>query len=248
MSLMMELSIARTLSYRFLFQEGDMLWLVRSVIVVINSDGNLTDVINAISKMALKVHIREMSNIMLLLTVDDSSLVDVCIGMVKSLDCNSISDIESWELSSIQRSSLVWVTLEEVPLDLWHENFFTALCNDWGKLIKIDDTNIRRDCFKFARCQILISSLFDIPNLVVGSSMGVKFKIQVTVEKNEEAVTVVSKGVDVSPAPFFYVVQEDPLLSINELASVSEGGIDDAFTDDLLHAKDGFGSDEINDE
>ncbi|OMO74719.1 hypothetical protein COLO4_26538 [Corchorus olitorius] len=71
---------------------------------------------------------------------------------------------------------------------------------------------------------------------------------EVTVEKNEEAVTVVSKGVDVSPAPFFYAVQEDPLLSINELALVSEGGIDDAFTDDLLHAKDGFGSDEINDE
>ncbi|OMO62245.1 hypothetical protein COLO4_33164 [Corchorus olitorius] len=198
--------------------EVDMLWLERSIIVVLNSDGNLTEAIHVLSKMDLIVQIRELSTITLLLTVEEASLVDVCIGMVNSFDGNFISTVESWEFSSTQRSSLVWVLLEEVPLELWHENFFTALCNDWGKLVKIDDITLRRESLKFARCQVLISSLSDIPKLVVGTSMDIKFKIHVTVEKDAELVPMVSQEDNCTPALLFYASQDDLSPPINELA------------------------------
>ncbi|OMO98831.1 reverse transcriptase [Corchorus capsularis] len=187
-------------------EEGE---LERSIIVMLNGDGILTEAIQVLSKMDLKVQIRELSSITLLLTFEEASLVDVCIGMVKSLD---------------------------------------ALCNDSGKLVKIDDITLRRESLKFARCQVLISSLSDIPKLVVGTSMDIKFKIHVTVEKDAEPVPVVSQEDNCTPAPLFCASQDDLSPSINELALVLAENIDSVFIDDIMHVQGGIRSGSINDD
>ncbi|OMO62631.1 hypothetical protein COLO4_32986 [Corchorus olitorius] len=148
--------------------ENDMLWLERSVEVYFNTVGKLNVVIISIKKQELQVQAREISNVMLLLTVENENSIEECVKMVKDFKFDFISDVVLWESSSMMRRSSFWVILEDVPLDLWHENFFAALSNDWGRFIKVDDRTARRESFKFARLQLLISSLSDIPRLVVG--------------------------------------------------------------------------------
>ncbi|OMP05548.1 hypothetical protein COLO4_08772 [Corchorus olitorius] len=81
----------------------DMSWLDRSVVVVFNGDGNIFEVKNLIFSVVPYVQIRELSNILLLLTVNDPSLIDDCISKVKNLNLNSISSVELWNSSSIKK-------------------------------------------------------------------------------------------------------------------------------------------------
>ncbi|KAH1096819.1 hypothetical protein J1N35_013740 [Gossypium stocksii] len=43
------------------------------------------------------------------------------------------------DIDKQHKDILVWVSLEEVPNFLWHEQFFKTLGSKWGSVIKLDD-------------------------------------------------------------------------------------------------------------
>ncbi|OMO83134.1 hypothetical protein CCACVL1_11546 [Corchorus capsularis] len=94
--------------------EDDMKWFERSVVVLINAAKNLSEVILAIKNFKFPVSVTEMSNVMLLLTVDEESLVDDCVKLVKDLEFDFFVEVAPWEFSLVQRCSIVWVKLEEI--------------------------------------------------------------------------------------------------------------------------------------
>ncbi|OMO92936.1 hypothetical protein COLO4_17212 [Corchorus olitorius] len=60
--------------------EDDMLWLECSVIITIHEEGNISEVISAISNQEFEVQISHMTNLMFLLTVNNSALVEACLS------------------------------------------------------------------------------------------------------------------------------------------------------------------------
>ena len=44
--------------------------------------------------------------------------------------------ISPWNSSMVQRERVVWVSLEEVPLQVWHEKLFMSLGNSLGNFFQ----------------------------------------------------------------------------------------------------------------
>ncbi|OMO54213.1 Integrase, catalytic core [Corchorus capsularis] len=157
-------------------------WLERCVVVSVNSVANVEKVITVLTNCELKLEITEISNIMLLVCVEEEGLIDECIKLVMDSCHDFVSEIFPWESTGFKRKSIVWIQLEDVPLELWHCNFFSAFGEKWGKFLQIDDSTSSKKSLKTARLQILTSSTSDIPNLAVGYSSGIKFRIGISVE------------------------------------------------------------------
>ena len=87
--------------------------------------------------------------------------------------------------SRMMREATLWVTLEEIPLQVWHEKFFAFLGNSWGKLVCIDDNTIKRKRFDIARLLVSVESWLSIPSSVNVNVRGIDFKILIIVEEEE---------------------------------------------------------------
>ncbi|KAK5840373.1 hypothetical protein PVK06_009270 [Gossypium arboreum] len=58
------------------------------------------------------------------------------------------------DIDKQHKDILVWVSLEEVPNFLWHEQFFKTLRSRWGSVIKLDDATKDKDCSEMAKCEL----------------------------------------------------------------------------------------------
>ncbi|OMO90952.1 Nucleotide-binding, alpha-beta plait [Corchorus capsularis] len=117
-------------------------------------------------------------------------------------------DLESLGIHWFPKLSLIWISLEDMPLELWHPNFFSVIDNLWGKFIRVDEITSSKRCLSTARLQILTPGVSIIPNLVAGYSSGINFRIGVSWEKDDSTVPAkmageskvqVEKPVDVLP-------------------------------------------------
>ncbi|OMO89852.1 hypothetical protein COLO4_19561 [Corchorus olitorius] len=172
-----------------LIPEADMEWLIRSGVILVKASSSLQNIVSIIEGLRANIQVRCISSVMLLITVEKEGQLEECINMVKNVCEEWIIEIAQWELFNSQPHSLVWIKLEEVPLELWHENFFFALGGSWGEVVKLDECTLNRSSFKQARMQILVTSLSCIPQVVVGSSFGTKFRICVSIEAEDMVVT-----------------------------------------------------------
>ncbi|OMP11863.1 hypothetical protein COLO4_03637 [Corchorus olitorius] len=182
-------SLSETLEVPVQIPEEDMRWLGRSAIALLHFTALKEDVCSVIQRMEPTVITRQLSNIMILLTVEEDHSLEDCIDRVRSSCGEWIKVIEPWRSSELQRLSLVWVRLLEVPLELWHENFFSALGNNWGNFVHLDDCTARRSSFKEARMQILVPSLSCIPKVVSGTPLGINFNISIIIAEEDDAAT-----------------------------------------------------------
>ncbi|OMO98241.1 hypothetical protein COLO4_14050 [Corchorus olitorius] len=94
--------------------EGDMEWLIRSVIVVFVALTNIEEVAELIKNSYSNIVVRVCSKIMLVLTVEDELSIDGCIQMVKVICKDWIIDISPWDSFHSQRVSIVWINLQEL--------------------------------------------------------------------------------------------------------------------------------------
>ncbi|KAK8481526.1 hypothetical protein V6N11_052348 [Hibiscus sabdariffa] len=74
--------------------------------------------------------------------------------------------IEPVAVSEEHQRVKVWVSLEEVPLCLWHPSFFSFIGNTWGSLIEIDKSTVANECFEFARMLVMVERVSDIPSSI----------------------------------------------------------------------------------
>ena len=79
----------------------------------------------------------------------------------------------------------MWVLLEEVLMQVWHEIFFLSLGNNWGSFVSLDDCTINRRRFDIARMLVLVESRLKIPSSATVKVRGISFKILISVEDSE---------------------------------------------------------------
>ncbi|XVE66605.1 hypothetical protein DITRI_Ditri08aG0091900 [Diplodiscus trichospermus] len=92
-------------------------------------------------------------------------------------------EMQPWSDNSIHREYAIWVQLEEVPLHLWHENFFSSLGNRWGSFVRLDNCTRNKSRFDIARMLVMVDSRFKIPPLVTVRFKGQEFKILVSMDE-----------------------------------------------------------------
>ncbi|XVF36337.1 hypothetical protein REPUB_Repub19eG0049700 [Reevesia pubescens] len=100
----------------------------------------------------------------------------------RAVATDSLDHIALWNFSDVQRQVAVWVNLEEVPLLVWHDDFFKSLGNSWGKVMKVDACTSQRKRFDIAKLFILVESRLNVPSSVTINLRGKDFKILVSIE------------------------------------------------------------------
>ena len=92
----------------------------------------------------------------------------------------------------MKREIFVWVVLEEVILQVWHDKFFESLGNSWGHFVHFDASTMNRTRLDVARLFIRVGSSLNIPfsvSMMVGGSLH-----KILVEVEESMVVDVAEG------------------------------------------------------
>ncbi|XVE71775.1 hypothetical protein DITRI_Ditri10aG0178800 [Diplodiscus trichospermus] len=92
----------------------------------------------------------------------------------EDISCQISSSVESVK---IQREVAAWISLEEVPLHLWNEQFFRSLRDKWGKFIKKDSATASKSLLDTARILVSVQSKLNIPPPISMGSKGMTRRI-----------------------------------------------------------------------
>ena len=165
--------------------KSEMEWLDRSAIGRIRDGFSLSEIANYLEVEGLCCQVSPMDCISVLLVFCSK------MEMVDSIKDERIKsrfvDVIPWGESVMKRETFVWVLLEEVPLQVWHNKFFESLGNRWGSFVCLDDCTINRSRLDVARMLIRVESSLRIPSTVSVNVRGSQSKILVAVEDTEFA-------------------------------------------------------------
>ncbi|XVF31576.1 hypothetical protein REPUB_Repub17cG0002600 [Reevesia pubescens] len=169
-------------SYDFELLHEKMEWLHRSAVGRTTGSHNFLELQATLLKKVPLCSISPMGGVTIFLTFSTKSIMEESLKVHKDLFEVCFDLIEPWSPSSIQREIAFWVCLEEVPLQVWHEDFFRSLGDCWGTFLKVDNNTINRSRFDTARMLILVESKLCIPSSVLINIKGKSFKILISVE------------------------------------------------------------------
>ncbi|XWS18638.1 hypothetical protein CRYUN_Cryun32bG0062000 [Craigia yunnanensis] len=134
--------IPKKVNYDLDIPKSEMEWLDRSAIVRIRKGCHLKDVVKEVATERFKVSICPMGGVTTLLTFDTK------IRMAEQLNNDKMKTwfygLYPWGCSTRKKGTTVWVMLEEVPLQVWHEKFFASLGNSRGHFVCLDDNTMQR--------------------------------------------------------------------------------------------------------
>ncbi|OMO67973.1 hypothetical protein COLO4_29954 [Corchorus olitorius] len=102
-------------------------------------------------------------------------------------------DISPWSKPSHLCERVVWIKLEEVPLHLWHDNFFRALANSWGDFVRVRECTMKRWNVESTWIQLKVKSKSIIPNVVMGNANGDTFRIMVSILEDDHNIFLPSR-------------------------------------------------------
>ncbi|OMO63714.1 hypothetical protein CCACVL1_22338 [Corchorus capsularis] len=77
---------------------------------------------------------------------------------------------------------MIRLTLESIPLQLWHDLFFMEIGNLWGSFITLDDSTSKKCRFDLARILVSIKRYTKIPSKIVISHNGGHFEVPISTE------------------------------------------------------------------
>ncbi|XVF28223.1 hypothetical protein REPUB_Repub15cG0011000 [Reevesia pubescens] len=163
-------------------QNERMDWLHRSAIGRVHSFVSLTELLDALVKLKVDCSVSPMGGVTFLVTFKSSEEMKSLLESNKLCSQELFQFIEPWNFSSNQREVAMWISLEEVPLVVWHEQFFQSLGNSWGIFVRVDENTSNRRRFDVARMLVLIESRMNVPSFVSVNIRGKYFKILVSLE------------------------------------------------------------------
>ncbi|KAK8547890.1 hypothetical protein V6N13_123315 [Hibiscus sabdariffa] len=95
-------------------------------------------------------------------------------------------DIDTLPRYTTLKKQKIWVSLFGVPLELWNEDFFSAISNKWGVFVRLDNETTSRVRFDVARVLVGVSRLGDIPSSVLVDVRGSRSVVRITTEAFED--------------------------------------------------------------
>ncbi|OMO53991.1 reverse transcriptase [Corchorus capsularis] len=165
-----------------LIPESDMEWISRSAIGLLRSYIHHKSVQDSCDQGGISCYVRPLGGSLVLLTFEDKEVMEFYLNNHESWFQVWFSSIKPCEGSIRCQDRLVWITLEAVPIQLWHESFFSKIGNTWGKFITVDDSPYKRCRFDVARILVSIGSGVSLPSKVDVLIQGEKVVIPMVFE------------------------------------------------------------------
>ncbi|XVF04128.1 hypothetical protein REPUB_Repub05bG0055400 [Reevesia pubescens] len=162
--------------------KSGMDWLQRSAIGRVHDFISPSKLRDALVKLKVDCSVSPMGGVTFLVTFKSSEEMKSLLESNKLCSQELFQFIEPWNFSSNQREIAMWISLEEVPLVVWHEQFFQSLGNSWGTFVRVDDNTANRRRFDVARMLVLIESRLNVPSFVSVNIREKYFKILVSME------------------------------------------------------------------
>ncbi|XVE94526.1 hypothetical protein REPUB_Repub02eG0016300 [Reevesia pubescens] len=175
----------KEVNYDLELQNSEMEWLQRSIIGRLNDNHSLISLQRSLYSQGIFCDAVTLGGDSVLLTFptkEDMNLVNCEQKVIldKLLDCHN-----PWNHSLVQREIAYWVTLEEVPIHIWHINFFKSLGDSWGSFIRVNTDTLLRKRLDIARVLVTVGSRMDIPSSVFINVRGCSYKILVSVDESD---------------------------------------------------------------
>ncbi|KAE8666349.1 hypothetical protein F3Y22_tig00112501pilonHSYRG00058 [Hibiscus syriacus] len=82
-----------------------------------------------------------------------------------------------------KRSIKIWVTLQNVPIQLWYDRFFSDICSRWGRVLKIDEEMSNRGLFDIAKVLLSVKKQSCVPDRI---SINVNGNVSDIIVRTEE--------------------------------------------------------------
>ncbi|OMO50967.1 hypothetical protein CCACVL1_30099 [Corchorus capsularis] len=124
--------------------DSNMEWLNRSMVGKIKVGFSCNIVQESLLLHEISVIVCPFNEDNILLTFPSIEDLMVRLSSQKDLLDKWFESLVSWAEFNEKRKFTSWIWLEEVPLELWHVNFFMALCNLWGSFLNIREHTLNR--------------------------------------------------------------------------------------------------------
>ncbi|XVE60161.1 hypothetical protein DITRI_Ditri05aG0105600 [Diplodiscus trichospermus] len=134
---------------------------------------------------------------------------------------------EEWNHSTTQRKFDVWVSIEEVPLQLWNDHFFKTMGDRWRTFIRLDENTATKKKLDIARILVKVNNRFKIPAVVMVHHREKSFKILVSLEDIEDGQNIFDKVFSLSENKNSYCLYIETTGSELEFKPWKMGGIED---------------------
>ncbi|OMO96201.1 Nucleotide-binding, alpha-beta plait [Corchorus olitorius] len=162
--------------------DSDMEWLNRSMVGKIKVGFSCNSVQESLLLHEISVIVCPFNEDNFLLTFPSIDDLRVQMSSHRDLLDNWFESLVSWVEFNEKRKFTSWIRLEEVPLELWHVNFFMALGNSWGSFLNFRECTLNRWNLEAAWIRVKVKSMYDIPSWLKVEVRGTQFTIKVSSE------------------------------------------------------------------
>ncbi|XVF38857.1 hypothetical protein REPUB_Repub20aG0138200 [Reevesia pubescens] len=173
---------AKEVTFDLDIPRSEMQWLSGCAVGRINSSFNLSVIQDTFEEYNINCSMSFMGGISVALLFPSSVEMDNQLKVHRAVFDKFFDDLLPWDNPSALNCIAVWVTLEGVPLQIWHERFFSSLGNSWGSFLKLDCNTILKTRFDLARLLVLVENKGRIPSTVSIYLNGKVFKIYTSIE------------------------------------------------------------------
>ncbi|XVF51723.1 hypothetical protein PTKIN_Ptkin04bG0207700 [Pterospermum kingtungense] len=160
----------------------EMEWLNKSVICKLKEAVSIQMVTEFFKDVGFDCKLAPMEGVTVCATFSSKEEHDGFVDKAQLYAKDYFNSCKIWNNAGAERDLAVWVNMEEVPLQLWNEQFFKSIGDCWGSFIRLDDCTASKKRLDIARMLVNVSSRLNISSALSVCVKEKSFKILVSVE------------------------------------------------------------------
>ncbi|OMP11615.1 hypothetical protein CCACVL1_00398 [Corchorus capsularis] len=144
----------------------DLAWIYRSAVAELRGISYFKSVQDVCDMVGITCYVRPIGGMTVLLTFEDKETMEFFLKEQEAWFFVWFVSINPCEGSTCCNECFVWRTLENIPLQLWHHNFFSIIDNLWGSFVTVDDSTFKKHSLDIARMLVSIKRSIKIPSMI----------------------------------------------------------------------------------
>ncbi|XVF77530.1 hypothetical protein PTKIN_Ptkin14bG0052100 [Pterospermum kingtungense] len=179
-------------TFNLFIPSNNLEWLHLCAIGTLKEGCDCDTISKGLREVGYKAQVCPMGGLSVLLRFDSVDNLRSFLKNYSSVYDFWFVEVKQWCKSCLIRKILIWIKLEEVPLQLWDVEFFKALGDAWGEFVKVDKETAAKNRFDVAKLLIMVERRLNIPH-VVSVKMGdhiFRIIVSCTDESRDDVVAV----------------------------------------------------------
>ncbi|XVF87131.1 hypothetical protein PTKIN_Ptkin18bG0094900 [Pterospermum kingtungense] len=162
--------------------DSDLGWFHCSAIGRLKDHLSLNEVCNGVRESGIDCEVCVLGGVSVLVKFEKDADMSDFIKNFFVLGSIWFDELQPWKAIAPYRKIDIWVSLQEVPLQLWDVSFFKTLGDKWGTFIRLDQDTANLKLFDVIKMLISVDSVMKDPSIVTVKHHNVIFKILVLVD------------------------------------------------------------------